>query len=568
MKKVFSKKNSVALVVLAVLGLTLSFSGRVVPGPATALGLELGRVSLTNPEVDGPAGYDLLRGAAYDPGMSHQPGSGAIDLSVPKSQVQTNFISVMPGKTYSFSFYSRSDQWPVNSDCLISAYDGWKKFRYNWQGSYQGLSSANTWEESAVFFTAQEGDRFVKVLVSRLDGNKSPNVAGHLWVDDFNVSEGIKLRSQPAAKKSFPGSKVRIDSLGNFEVLEGGQWKPFFPFAIYQDTRRPSYQIYSDQGFNCIMFNQLDPLLLEKARSSISTFNPHGMWSMAEIAQYIQPKSPLYGQISDLTEKMQRLRQSPGADRLFAYYWDNEAYNQGAEAKKVIETVRTLDRDSSGSPSHPIYMLQGNQGLSRNYNALVDSVGDYGNEEGHASLSKQSTRQRFYLLRHLSGQRNPVGIGVVSDVTEPVALRQSIYQLLLAGAKGIAYYRDGSGVDRERPDITRMSIWNEFPQLRREIDRLLPVLREPDSDTPGLCSNPLIIACAKRHEQKNYLLLVNPTTSPQSAEFTMAETSLGDQEVRDFFSGEKIAVSSKGRFQWTMTPQQVAVLFAGDGTQP
>jgi hypothetical protein len=289
---------------------------------------------------------------------------------------------------------------------------------------------------------------------------------------------------------------------------------------------------------------------------------------MAEIAQYIQPKSALYGQLSYLKVRLERLKQSPDYDHLFAYYWDNEAYNQGEEAQKVVNAIRSLDRDASGRLSHPIYMLEGNQGLARNYNDLADSVGDYGNAEGRTSLSKQSTRQRFYLLRHLQGQQNPVGIGVISGVTDPVELRQSVYQLLLAGAKGIAYYRDGSGVDRERPDITRLGIWQEFPRLRREIDRLLPILREPDADTPTPCSNPLVIATAKQHDQKSYLLLVNPTDASQSAEFTMAGPNAGDQEIRDFFSGEKIAVSSKGRFQWTMAPHQVAVLSGSEGTQP
>jgi hypothetical protein len=520
---------------------------------------------LLNPEAKGSDNLIMVRNAQMDPSMTRQPGSGAIDLSAVSSQVQSELIAVVPGKTYVFSLYMRTDVWPTHGNMFVGVYDSEFRFRANFQGSYQGGTLPDAWQECAIMFTPQPGDAYVRVIAERVNEARSPRTDGHVWVDDLYFAEGDRFREAASAKKVFEGSKVRIDALGNYEIFVNNAWKPFFPFAIYQDVNRPSYQLYSNQGFNCILFNQMSPDIVNKAKTATSAFNPDGMRSVAEIVQYIRPDlSPaLYNTLADLRTRVTALKQSSASSHLLAYYWDQEAYNQYDVAKSVTDVIKEVDRDASGRPNRPISMHAGNQGLGREYDALADSIGDFSADEG-TLLRRQSSAQRFGVLDRIEGQTNPLGFGIISRTASASGVRQEVYQLLIAGMKGIGYYRDGT-TDGQTPipsdDITTRECWAEFPRLRQEIDQLLPLIRQPKETAWNVTPSSTDILFGKRdYQNEGYLFLVNKSPNAATVSFRVSGLSYAPQSVADYFTGSGIGSVQNGSFSLSFAPYQTKVV--------
>jgi hypothetical protein len=494
---------------------------------------------LSNSNVASVTGWGLARGAFYDGSVSHTAGSGsfqisAIDTTVSQTgaQVQSALVPVTPGKTYTLSAYLLTNTFSSLAYNVIGVYNTSRVFKGNVRGSYQALSAANTWQEATVLYTAQTGDGFIRVTFGRQNG---PRNDGAIWVDDLYIGEGRSFEQVPAQKKSFNGAMVRIDSLGNYEVLKNGVWTPYFPFGIYQNTNLTSYQIYSDQGFNCVMFNQGGGTsILQEAKDAKSAFNPDGMMAMIELSQYISPTMPLYNNLTDLTNMVRNVVASPLSSNILAYYWDNEAYTQYSVPQAVINTVRSLDVNASGQPLHPVSMHMGNEGMARMYNSLVNSVGTYtGN--GY---------NRFVTIANTEQQQNPMGLGVTSATT-PEALRSEVYQVLIAGGKGIAFYKDPFHVAPFGP-VSSLPMWQEVPKLRSEIDQLLPVLRQPHwTSWKADASDSRILVGTRDYNGEGHLLMLNPTDQPLTFQVSLSGLSYLPTTAVNFFTGA-IATSVLG----------------------
>ncbi len=99
-----------------------------------------------------------------------------------------------------------------------------------------------------MLFTPQPGETQVRLLINRLHGAGKNRV---VWLDEIYVGEGIGFAQPPAPKTAFHGSRVRVDAWGNLDIWHDNAWQPFFPLCIYADQRRPSWKLYSKQGFNC-----------------------------------------------------------------------------------------------------------------------------------------------------------------------------------------------------------------------------------------------------------------------------------------------------------------------------
>jgi hypothetical protein len=64
-------------------------------------------------------------------------------------------------------------------------------------------------------------------------------------------------------------------------------------------------------------------------------------------------------------------------DNILLYYWDNEIlYDTWDVPAAGVRAVREADVDEEGNPLHPIYALQGNEGLARKYNNEVSHMTD------------------------------------------------------------------------------------------------------------------------------------------------------------------------------------------------
>jgi hypothetical protein len=504
--------------------------------PVSATPLPMPRVGanlLKDPATINGANWSMSRNAAYDATTTRTPGSGSLKISwidpvasQTGAQVQSELVPVTPGTSYTLAAYLKSSVWPTLAYNLIAVYDTLGQFKANVRGSYQTTSAANVWQETAAFYTAQPGDGFIKIVYGRQDG---PRNDGDLWVDDLYVGEGRGFEQTPSTKDAFNGAMVRIDSLGNYEVLRNGSWQPYFPFAIYQDVSKKSYQDYSNQGFNCVVFNQFGTDVIQRAKDAKSAFNPDGMMSMVELSQYILPTMSRYNNLADLKVKLQALVKSPQINGVLDYYFDNEAYTQYDVPKAVTDLIKQYDVNASGQRLHPIWANTGNGGMARMINGMVDTIGDYSNN-GY---------NRFLSLGNVGGQKKPLAIGITSATT-PAELRNELYQVLIAGGKGFAFYKDSFNLAPNGP-LSNLPIWNEIPKLRAEVDKLLPVIRQPHwTGWKAIPSDPRLIVGTRDYHQEGYLLLANPTDQTINGTISLSGLSYLPTVVEDALSGSVV----------------------------
>jgi hypothetical protein len=321
------------------------------------------------------------------------------------------------------------------------------------------------------------------------------------------------------------------DALGNIDVRRNGSWEPFFPFAIYQARGEP-YDRYSAQGFNCIMFNQFSLQAVEAARRAVSDLNPYGMMSMIEIAQYMRPDAPLYADVAGVERLTRAMAASRGSENVLAYYWDNEAWSEMDVPRAITDRIKLADRDGDGRRIRPILMLQGNPGMIRQYNDMVDLAMTYNQPVAD------------FILQRIGGQRLPWTLVVFSDIGEPRKLRSGVYRQLALGARGIAYYKDPLDAG---PHIEELPIWDEFRNLRIEIDRLLPVLRASQwTPWTAASSFPAVTVGTRDYRGEGYLIVCNDEDSAVNFTLSFAGMPYSPSALIEFFGGRRISMNSRG----------------------
>lgn len=522
---------------------------------------------LKNSQIVDASHWELGDGVSHDQRVSRKAG-GCIRLTAPGSRVVSTPIPVTPGKSYTVSAFMKVNAWPAFLATQIEVRDEAGNFLYNAPGGYQATSEPERWQEITFFYTARPGDARVRLQFIRSD--KSPRLDGEIWLDDFYFGEGMSFDQPPAAKQGFDGLDTRIDALGNFEIRDGDNWKPFFPICIYNDNVRPDYRLYSAQGFNCLAWSAPVTSELVRASDAKSKFNPNGMMMFVNLSNYTDPRLVNYGKLRKLESELVDLKQSPFFSRVIGYYWDNEAYNQFDSQKAVISLVRRVDSDASGKRRHPIVMLDGQAGTVRAFSGLVDAVEQYLRDPylEHVPFSRaQTVGQTAAIVNRLERQPHPNSIGVISEEPTGEGVRRLVYEFLMAGGKGIAYYRDGScsnypkgSADPGCKDITRRPAWTEFPKLRTEIDQLLPLIRQPiQTDWSVSADNPSIELAPRDYQSEAHVFIVNPLREPQTFKVTLHNLSYRPASVNDYFSGAVIGGVASSAFTVKLKANQTAV---------
>jgi hypothetical protein len=437
-----------------------------------------------------------------------------------------------------------SDLWPSpGASFLLAFYDTNGSFLRNEMGSRQSTSSANQWQECVSIFRSQIGDSFVTVKFE-LQFQPLDAPSGVLWADEFYLGEGIGFNEQPSPKKKFDGTMTRIDSLGNIEVLTNNQWEPFFPIGIYSDWLRPEWSIYSRQGFNTVMW--------ATNLSSISRAKTANMFSGLDLSEFLMSgvgDGTNYGNSNKLRQTLEEIKtNSPNMDGLLWYYWDNEnAYDEWKVPLELTNLVKGLDVNSSGKRMHPIYALQGNEGLARRYQndfvQMTDVVGAYVTADT-PSLNSEKDRGSFslILLDHLQKQTNPV---VIAQINHGVGLafRARVYSALAHGAKGFAFWKDAyqSTTSSFAIDILNEPWWGDLPNIKNEIDLLLPILRQPHWTQWTVTSNTDRIDFGTRdYNGKAFLIVSNEQSEDLMVTLTLSNfKSYSPKSIINFFSNQK-----------------------------
>ncbi len=296
---------------------------------------------------------------------------------------------------------------------------------------------------------------------------------------------------------------------------------------------------------------------MRKARQAVSAFNPRGMRSGFALAGFTDLRGWAYKDVTQLRQRITKIQRAGLYDQLLFYYLDNEKSFEGWQnLHDVIATVKAQDRDRSGRRRHPIYALQGQYGTARMYAnrqvQFTDMVGAYFGEDA------------LLTLQNIEGQTNPVVFAQINHRNEMPNFRFRVYNALIRGAKGLGYYRDFYGVTRrgkiQGRQVEEVEWWPDLPNLRREIEQLLPLLRQPHWTPWKLTPNPAHKTLAmgtRAYRGEGYVLLANRKKTPVTVTFTLQHFPYKPKAVYDYFSGKNVTTVSQDAFTVTLPGQGI-----------
>lgn len=528
-----------------------------------------GKNLVPNPIAKTASTWSLIGNATYDPKTSRTSGgSGSFRLITPyydkerryqknSGRVHSSFIPIEGGGKYTLGFFAKTANGPTYVSAGVSIYDSNKKFIRNLSGGRFGATEDGPWQECALPVFVPKEAVFVRVAATKMANTRG---GGQVWVDDFYFGEGFGFEQPPTAKRAFDGAHVRVDSLGNFEIKKNGEWTPFFPLCMYCDNSR-DWSVYSKQGWNVIIWCS-SAGSIQRAKDAVSEFNPDGMFAGFQISQYTFPSGWVYNDLKNLRMELRKVFDQRLGNRLLLYYWDNENnYGEWQVPVAVINAIKSIDVDSSGRRLHPVYALQGNYGIARVHavRGLVDVSGTYvGGGADAAGGAGTGDLDGLLVLDRLEQQVSPAAFAQFNGVNGAGDMRLRLYNSIILGAKGMGYWRDcykGCSEEFQKSvgPVDKKPWWPDFPNLRREVDELLPLIRQPHwtswnvkVDVPG------VRVGTRNLKRKAYLILVNQTSRQQNVTLTLDGLPYPAKEVRGYFNDKKVAPVLGNAFSLTL----------------
>jgi hypothetical protein len=153
-----------------------------------------------------------------------------------------------------------------------------------------------------------------------------------------------------------------------------------------------------------------------------------------------------------------------------------------------------------------------------------------------------------FMVQRIEGQQLPWTVSVLSGIDQPGNLRARLYRELALGARGIAFYSDplerGNG---GRVRLETQPVWAEFPKVRRELDRLSPLLRGPAwtawTATPDSSE---VTVGTRDYLGSGYLIVANSRSEPLAFSVSLAGLPYQAGALIDFFSGRCAAAVRGG----------------------
>lgn len=506
--------------------------------------------------MNGTGGWSVS-GGSYDPNVSRSPGSGSLRFDARFNQITSATVAVTPGQPVTLSAFILSATWPSGNVTVVpmelDAQGGFVRV-INDGLIFAAPGVANQWQEVATSFVPSPTTNFVAFVANRWETqfNDAP-----VWLDDLTIANGVQTRAPETPKRGFSGSQTRVDGQGNWEVLENGTWKAWFPLCVAANSQRPNFDSLAAGGFNCDIWNGFDPSAVEKAKAS-------GMRSFFQLAQYYLPTGWAYRNAADLTRSIQAVNASPAADYLAGYWMDNEApWGTFDDYELVARTVHTVDQ-VGGVRRRPIVQLM-NSPYSRAFSKdgvdFSDVLAGYAPGGGTPNAS-QFTGNRL-LMRSLEGQNQPVSLCQIYLGGQH--FRQTLFGCIAHGGTSASYWVDGrSGVPiPDAPSLTiepveQSGFWSELPAIRREVDALLPVIRTAESTTWKVSNSTgnrvwPIASSTREVGGVAHMILANMTPSTMQLTLKVEAGSYEVGEIRDYYTNEVLAVANNGTFVLRMS---------------
>ena len=523
----------------------------------------IGRVNLV-----GLPDWNLAGGASFGSTLSEPEQEPGIRLSEIGASAASPPLAIQSGKEYEIGAYVCADATPslmyITADFLDAQH---KKLGTVDVGS-QGITSPNRWERVFTFVRALPGAAYARIRLGRYPRNPTPGSTfdrARVLVDDvyLKATEGSQI---PTKEQSpFAGDWVGVTSVGNLQLLGSASKQDFFPLCVYGSPNR--YALYSRQGFNCVMRSPLSLVSIAQAASARSIYNPDGLRVFLEVTPYLARESPLFMDTTRLSTELDSLYSSPLHKAVAGFYWDDEQYDEHHAPLVITDQIKLHDTDAKGHRRLPIIALEGQVGRARLVASMADGVATYARASVFRGVPQITTDERYRALEADSTQLLPATFAVISEAESAAEVRALVFKGLIAGARGFAYYRDGtctSEYDGDRlgvgcGDITMRGMWAAIPELRADFDRLGNVLFLPVGNGWSVTSSGEAIAVGTRGERCDPIVIVF-NTEERPAETTIEFHGVTTQSVaEDLLSGTQIPFSSDS-LHIQLGPNQAMVL--------
>jgi hypothetical protein len=549
----------------------------LIPGAADAQTLSRGSNVLGcygTFSCSGSTGW-TLSGATVDNSASPVSGN-SIKLTSAGSYLESNTIwSVTPDTTYTFSVYMKADNnLPQARPTLIV---GLYKDNTSWTFSRNVVIKSQSvnqlaggWQEVVVSFQPKATELYAGLRIEMTAQATEATTPSTFWVSEAYLGSGIGFAEPAATKSEFIGSLVKVHSRGEFEIKQGANWTQFFPICIYADPARTSWSTYKSLGFNCNM-RAGDGDLVRRGKTA-------GLYSGLEISTYIYPKpgSTIYNNISLLEDIIDDLAVGTDVrDSILFYYWDNEALGEWSVPAAVAATIDERDRDANGDRMHPVYSLQGQEGLARKYNpdglvsgtkdindvvqSMSDTVGTYVSQEAHNGSTTYTQTFDQTILQNIEQQKQPVSVAIFNGNPNGgkyagIHFRAAAYTAIAHGATGIAYWRDCvsscTGFD-SAPQLESTAWWTDLPALAAKIQSQVPMILSapPGSAWLSKTSTTDNVQWGLRdYQSKGYLIAGNENSAAATPSFSISGLGYTPTSVIDAYARDWMTDISSGTF--------------------
>ena len=527
-----------------------------------------------DPSFENRNGLRLMGGAAFDSSEAHS-GAQSIFLNSPGDAFEAGMTAVEEDQWYTVSGYMKLDSIPKPiTNILIQVYDKSGRWAYNAADYTFSVSANRKWEEfiAPVYIKRLPGRKLGSLKIN-IRYKENPDSAqftdASVWIDDLRVSHA-KDSSQlfgfekPEARTPFTGQRTRIDSLGNWEVFDNGEWSPLFPLIIYPDFQETEWNKYREKGFNTV--SQINyPGGAKRATDA-------GLYWMWDITSYLYSadafpgSNPSTGDTARLQREFDRFEQETGFDGMLAFYWDNEDLNEWDSVQKITDRLKTLDTAASNEDARrfPIYMnskhtLANPLFMNDDY-SFIDIQGCYVNPMTNPHTGEYQPEWAMFVANDkMARLKSPTGIGVINVPHEGDHIEPLIFAGIARGMRGFAFWRDGY---QGKYSIESRAWWPTFRQTTEKIEDMLPLIRQPhwtdwhlESSIPER-EDTLVIG--KRDlDGKRHIILASLSDRQQTVTLTTDEAIDG---VYDYFTGDVVAFPEGKSFDFTIEAHSTAVL--------
>ena len=464
---------------------------------------------------------------------------------------QSSVVSVTPNAQYTLSAFIKTGTWPSGSVSIFALeFDSSGAFVRQLESTLTSVSAGapNVWQEAATLLQLDGSTRYISFGAARVDDQWG---SGPVWLDDIAILPGVQVRVQNTAKAAFDGSQTRVDSLGNWEVLENGAWKPWFPLCVAANADRSSFAPLAAGGFNCDIWGGVNAYGVQKAKSA-------GMRSFFNLSQYYQPTGWAYRNWGDLAARIAEINASPAADALAGYWMDNEApFGTFSDYETMARTIQNNDR-LNGQRRRPIVQLQKPswaRSFTNNGVAFSDALAAY--------MPANDGSLRIGAM--LDGQNQPSTMCQLSGGNP--AMRSVIYNCLAQGGRSISYWMDGNPGQTDHGfaagPVDQNPWWPELAAVSREITALLPVIRSAPATNWSISSSTLNDMNPVSWTTRNtggiaHMILANLSGSAQQVTFQVQSSPYAVGEVRDYFTNQLLAVAQNGSFTLNLSAATVS----------